>query len=128
MKVYAPGGGHRLVYRFWGLSCLDRRRKYRAVRATARPLAGEVQGLEPTVSRLGPMLATESSMPPVFPADGRNDSGVVVDDTLPRPLWKSPWHEEGRNLLQGHASPALLSVICDLLGNKRTQGQRLDAE
>ena len=49
-----------------------------------------------------------------------NDSGVVVDDTLPRRLWKSPWHEEGRNLLQGHASPALLlspaSLRARLLG------------
>ena len=35
-------------------------------------------------------------------------------------IWKSPWHEEGRNLLQGHASPALLlspaSLRARLLG------------
>jgi hypothetical protein len=65
------GGGHRLVLRCWGLSCLNWRRKYHAIRVTARSLAGEVQGLEPTVGRLGPMVATESSVPPVFPTDGR---------------------------------------------------------
>ena len=65
------GGGHRLVLRCWGLSCLNWRRKYHAIRVTARSLAVEVQGLEPTVGRLGPMVATESSVPPVFPTDGR---------------------------------------------------------
>jgi len=32
-------------------------------------------------------------------------SSVVVDDTLPGRLWKSPWRREGRNLLQGARKP-----------------------
>ena len=45
-----PRGGHRLVCRCWGhhVSIGD---EYRAVRARARALAGEVQGLEPAVGR-----------------------------------------------------------------------------
>ena len=67
-----PSGRHRQVCRCWGLSCLNGRRKYRAVRVTARSLAGEVQGLEPTVGRWGPSVATESSVvPSVFTTDDR---------------------------------------------------------
>ena len=46
-----PGGGHRLVCRCWGhhVSIGD---EYRAVRARARALAGEVQGLGASVGPL----------------------------------------------------------------------------
>ena len=108
LKVYASGGGHRLVYRCWGLSCLDRRRKYRAVRVTARSLAGEVQGLEPTVGRLGPMVAMESSVPPAFPTDGRMTL-VSSWTTLCRgELGSRHGTKKDATFSKGHASPALL--------------------
>jgi hypothetical protein len=98
---------------------------YHAVRATARSLAGEVQGLEPTVGRLGPMVATESSVPPVFTTNGRmtlvsswttlcrggfgSRRGMKRDATFPRgtqaPLSLKPGLPEGqtpRDDIVGH--------------------------